>query len=243
MRIIVYFFCFFISFQAFSAPPSWVYRGDKRPPGIIFQEGFLPYGENNNLMGHLTGMTSSGAVAKGKKPTSNFVSTTSSMDIALEFALGSIQPSETRWVYTINARENFYPAMESARHIASVHNRDISPELSAILEREYEYSALGGVSTWAIQQAQEYTADIYGYVSAGRLITNPNFHEIVGSHANDSPYRGSDRDNFFDFPVRRVVGTNHTAGFALSEEDAQRTWIAGAINITPGGVSHSHKEL
>ncbi|QPI44087.1 MULTISPECIES: scabin-related ADP-ribosyltransferase [Pectobacterium] len=68
------------------------YRGDSRDPNTIFNEGFQPWGDSNDLFKHASDNTS---------PPSNFISTSKSPEVAAEF--GSQLYTESGYVYAIRS--------------------------------------------------------------------------------------------------------------------------------------------
>ncbi|WP_422047231.1 RHS repeat-associated core domain-containing protein [Rosenbergiella epipactidis] len=56
---------------------TFLYRGDKRGPNVIFREGFRPLGNSSDLLLH---------AKDNRSPPSNFISTSSDADVARNFA-------------------------------------------------------------------------------------------------------------------------------------------------------------
>ena len=73
---------------------GFLYRGDKRAPNVIFREGFKPLGDSLDLLLH---------ARDNRSPPSHFVSTSSDIEVAQNFAARDEQKG---FVYAIRAQQN-----------------------------------------------------------------------------------------------------------------------------------------
>ena len=101
-------------------PPATVYRYDSRPPEDVFQNGFTAWGNNDNVLEHLTGRS-----CQVGSSNSAFVSTSSSRrytEVYLEHRMQEAVEAERAgrgtghfigYIYEVRADNNFYNASSS----------------------------------------------------------------------------------------------------------------------------------
>ncbi|AMG86516.1 pertussis toxin ADP-ribosyltransferase subunit S1 [Bordetella bronchiseptica] len=101
-------------------PPATVYRYDSRPPEDVFQNGFTAWGNNDNVLEHLTGRS-----CQVGSSNSAFVSTSSSRrytEVYLEHRMQEAVEAERAgrgtghfigYIYEVRADNNFYGAASS----------------------------------------------------------------------------------------------------------------------------------
>lgn len=175
--------CFFISILIFMynkayAAPSIVYRMDKRPPSEIFKHGFKTWGDNDNLFEHVEGISMGITDGSG----SAFVSTTSDLQYAIEFA--QAVRLEEFYIYEIRATDNFY-----SLNITFTHFAQTDPGYNEILYNfasSNEFAAYHGISNSQIIRATLYTVQ-NNETLPGQVFENELYQYEVTT-ANSSPY-------------------------------------------------------
>ena len=183
--------------QAVDDPPKFVYRMDFRGPDIIFDKGFQPLGDNDNLYQHVNGDSCNSGTAD-----TAFVATTSDKQFAMDWVKNSFcskkrETADKYYVYTIQATKKFYNAHASLLKTGEKKNR----ELANRFKNENEWLAFEGVPAKRIQKADIYS--IPKYVQTGTKM-NTGYVKITESSANSDPYISKPKEQ----PPRR---------FALSE--------------------------
>ncbi|MFK3774184.1 RHS repeat-associated core domain-containing protein [Pseudomonas sp. NPDC089406] len=101
--------------------PKYLYRGDNRHPDTIFEEGFKPRGDSDDLELH---------AYDNKEPPSNFISTSLLESVASEFATD--KGRQSGWLYIIRYQKN---------------GRDVNKELgsNSAFKEEKEIAVPGGI--------------------------------------------------------------------------------------------------
>jgi hypothetical protein len=193
----------FLLFYGLSAQaddlPSMVYRVDVRDPVVDwrFQQGFLPAGQNDDLVAHVAGVS----VLNGG---SAFVSTTDHRRVAEQIAIARLQQGNSLvWIYEIRASDSFYEVNASLHHAirqlamrdghGSVQMNNLE-SLEALYGHQYEWVATR-IPSELIRSARAYR--LAAPTAAGqddRLIEephtyllNPNYREAATS-GNQHPW-------------------------------------------------------
>lgn len=81
LRIIIFFYGFFIYSSAYADLVSTVYRADSRAPQDVFTNGFVAWGNNINFYAHIDGASTS-----KKDRNSAFIATSSDEVVARTYA-------------------------------------------------------------------------------------------------------------------------------------------------------------
>lgn len=179
---------FIINIAHANWPPSsdgYVYRFDTRPPTTnsgytgIFSTGFMPHGQNVNLLEHISG---SSAVGR----TSAWVSTTETLQLAEEFATSfltfnpQLQPPNSGiagYIYRILPSDNFYSInfildnVENREPYYDTAVMDQVRNLRQVFGMQHEWAALNGIPRTQVREA------IPVYWTSGRAIAMPNSGE------------------------------------------------------------------
>lgn len=127
--------------------PDLTYRGDSRSPNEIFERGFEPKGDNRNLLEHAT----------DNPADSNFVSTSSSRDVAVDDFATTYNSTDGQ-VYTIRTGDGVDV------------NRTLGNQSS--YPNELEIAVPGGVPAENIRGMTPVNAD---GTPKGATILNPNY--------------------------------------------------------------------
>lgn len=155
-----------------------VYRMDKRPPAEIFKTGFEQWGNNDNLLEHVEGISMGITDGSG----SAFVSTTSDLNYAIEFAR-AVRLQEF-YIYEIRATSNFY-----SLNITFTHFSQADPGYLEVLhnfESSNEFAAHLGISNSQIRRAWLYTVQ-NDLATQGPAIENPSYRD-EGTAASEEAY-------------------------------------------------------
>jgi len=164
-----------------------VYRFDSRSPDEIFRDGFRPWGDNLNLLAHLSGETCTYANVGTSDRDSGFVSTTTSEAFALERAgNGARRLGAEFYVYQIQPDNNAYNTLQTLEHYDE---NDLGPPippntfLTAATQREV-------FNVGAIRPNQIIGAFA---VRLGAQQNNPNFQD---HHSSINPNPFTPREHF-----------------------------------------------
>lgn len=133
--------------------PTCVYRVDTRAPEEIFEEGFAVPGSgtNNNLLDHVRGRST--LQAKG---TTNFISTSTSLEYVRNYA-GRLTPGgNDGWIYVIQPDLNFYDvraSLERATNSSSKAVRSAAKDALKFYKEQSEWAARGSIRPQLVQAA------------------------------------------------------------------------------------------
>ncbi|QDW31674.1 MULTISPECIES: hypothetical protein [Yersinia] len=178
------------SINLLAAPPPYVYRFDTRSPSssdYIFANGFTAYGDNDNIIQHVTGESVGGVTGSGKSKNSAFIPTSDDFSIARIFAgmtfgaTKSIQ-GKTAWIYKIKTDEAFYYVPATLQNIIDkgyYKNSNDSivsiEELIKVYESEREWVAVKHIKSTQI-------------ISAFRVTYSPDTHTTTIGSEEKNPY-------------------------------------------------------
>ncbi|KAM0664908.1 hypothetical protein ACQRIU_006292 [Beauveria bassiana] len=116
------------------------YRGDSRPPAVVFAEGFSPQGSNQNLQNHLSFAGNSGLVSVTRSP-----------QTAERYAFGRGADGATKgYIYVINAGD-----LPDGYWVPGIY----PPEKNPAVARNQEFAVVGKVPESSISHAYEVTRD------------------------------------------------------------------------------------
>ncbi len=175
-------FSFLLTFTIGAQAVDIVYRNDQRPPEIIFQQGFLPLGENDNILSHVEGESCISGTRN-----SVFVATTTNYGFAENFGR-DVPEGDAFWVYSIRPTDNFYSAYTSLMHAYEDSGHEIFRTTADTFLEQREYMAFFGVASTQIMGAWLYRSNGLG-VEPSRLsyTTNPYYIE-EHTDVNQNPY-------------------------------------------------------
>ncbi|MFD1792195.1 hypothetical protein ACFSE0_11160 [Ochrobactrum teleogrylli] len=161
--------------------PDVLFRADRRDPSIIFASGFQSWGDDEDIIRHVSGYS------VGVFPSSNYVATTTSAEIAAKF-LSWDQSYQTFWVYTIRPNNSFYSANLSLREIVNTSNdENVIAEARSLISSQNEWLALRQIPPSQIISATEYRNNTQQPKPTGRVLTNDRFNPD-NTTANATPY-------------------------------------------------------
>ncbi|WP_375663605.1 MULTISPECIES: hypothetical protein [unclassified Bartonella] len=156
-------------------PPHMVFRIDDRSPSVIFfGGGFAPWGDDQDIIHHVTGHSIA-------QQTSAFVSTTASMDAVYRMARQQIanNPDETYWLYEIIPDINFYYVPNSLFDTAMSADNVVQHEQVMDLYYAYlwqdEWASLGAINTNHIYSARSIMQQANGDIVIGPRTFNSLF--------------------------------------------------------------------
>ena len=125
--------------------PKFVYRVDIKSPEIVFKQGFVPWGTNQDWFSHILGVSQDPHSPKQFR--TNYISTTSSIDVALRIYLGMLNNKTTSdkepkyYLYEIRADENFYSTrMTASKGIGLIRDENSKKNLKPELYNLINYS-------------------------------------------------------------------------------------------------------
>ncbi|WP_074181129.1 scabin-related ADP-ribosyltransferase [Serratia marcescens] len=118
-----------------------VFRQDTRPPAIIFEHGFQPLGDDDDILNHIEGIS-----CLSGRSTSAFVATTTDQSVAVGMGR-DVQQGEAFWVYSIRPSDNFYSAYNSLMYAYSQTNINIFRETAQTFAPQREYMAFAGIAS------------------------------------------------------------------------------------------------
>lgn len=194
-RHFLFLMLFLLPIVLYGSPPDWVIRIDTREPELIFRDGFVAWGNDDNLANHVSGGTI-------ENRTSAFVATADELvqDRVLReaFQLGL---AHTIFVYRIRPTNNFYSVNNAAEAAASfstsTRTRVAARAILHFYEENREWAALRTILPEQIASATRYTYDAeHGHIVTGETIRNVNYrsgapHPNAGiyplSGVNDTP--------------------------------------------------------
>ncbi|MBJ7264926.1 MAG: hypothetical protein JHC61_14965 [Burkholderiaceae bacterium] len=163
-------------------PPVVVYRVDTRSPNEIFIYGFRAWGNNHNIVSHVTGES-----CVGPNPSTAFISTMTNTDAVETLVRNHLREAgrHTTYVYAIRADSNFYNAAASIDNIQR--RNPLVPLTIASLEmarRAGEWDAIAHIPTENIISASV-------RFSNGTRVRHQNLGYAPGNtHANRAVYTG-----------------------------------------------------
>ncbi|MGI4812566.1 MAG: hypothetical protein ACRYGG_04410 [Janthinobacterium lividum] len=136
---LLFFFLAAFATNTFATPPSMLYRVDFRSPDVIFTQGFLSRGRNDNLLDHISGRS----LTVTGNPASNFIALTGNADTARRLARELFQVNPERhhgpaFIYTIRATANMYDATAYLQN-AVTNALPLDREEARALARAYRY--------------------------------------------------------------------------------------------------------
>ncbi|EDV2568427.1 TPA: scabin-related ADP-ribosyltransferase [Salmonella enterica] len=163
---------------------NFFYRSDSRAPtgpSGIFETGFHPWGENDNLLNHVE------ADSLGEHDEalgSAFVATSTDVNVAFDISATEAGDGTKFYIYEVRPTDNFYSVEISFREWG----RKDSGYLRALdnFGDQHEYVAFGGISREQIRKATLYQIVNGVSVSSG-VEYNTHYQEIT-SAANLGPY-------------------------------------------------------
>lgn len=175
-------------------PVNRVYRVDSRNPEEIFQNGFTSWGNNDNIVAHITG-DSCVSTDASPAPNSAFVATTSDWDWASDTAISmAFSDDQTMYLYEIVPTQQFYSAALSLENYEVLHPEQHIPQSAHLFsEGEHEWLAHGGIAARQIRTAyifippsgddEEPTIALYG--------NNFNYDPEPVQESSSNPYQTS----------------------------------------------------
>ncbi|MBG6246928.1 MAG: hypothetical protein EKD82_01365 [Candidatus Symbiopectobacterium sp. PLON1] len=179
-RIMLIFVVCLFSGGAYSA---FFFRYSVVPPEQVFQQGFLPLGNNSNVYQHVTGVS-----CFDRNANSRFISTSSSEFMAMEMANANTPIGSNYYLYRIRPTDNFYNSMNSVQAAMNRTHDERFFEAYLYYMLEDEWFAEGGISPQQIHSAIEYQS--HGPHQEATLIREyPNAAYIDADSApNDTVY-------------------------------------------------------
>lgn len=138
-------------------PPDVVYRYDSRPPNQIFAAGFRSWGDDEDLLRHVSGESINNR-------TSAFVSTTSNWMTIEQMARTLMGPNTQAWVYAIRPTANFHDINgslinSSIQHVEHLYTSRQSMALYRIFSWQEEFAAYNTITNTQIHYAQAITSN------------------------------------------------------------------------------------
>jgi hypothetical protein len=145
-----------------SQPPRTLstYRGDTRPPDLIFKEGFQPRAPNSPVSLY--------DYARNNTP-SAFVGTSESKTVAKGFAFNpaSGQPKKETYIYAVRLSKGVDVNLALGQTSPFPHEREVAVQ--------------GGISSSSIKGAWHYRRNsVTGHLTRGQFIKNPHFGKSGG---------------------------------------------------------------
>lgn len=182
MKVLLVFF--FIIFSSITMAQTYFYRSDSRAPtgnDGIFNTGFIPWGENDNLLEHVEAASLG---EHGGSPTSAFVATSTDSDVAVGVSASEEGDGTEFYLYEVRPTDNFYSVETSFREWG----RADAGYLEALEDfgDQHEYAAFAGISSEQIRRATLYRIE-NGIPVPSTVINNPHYREET-SAANTGPY-------------------------------------------------------
>ncbi|MES3577493.1 hypothetical protein [Enterobacter cloacae] len=187
-RWYVLFAMFFISSYVCADNLSWVYRFDTRNPAEIFTNGFPSWGDNPNLIDHVSGDSIRGR-------SSLYVSTTFDENAVVRMGREFLpaNPNTAFWIYTIRPSSNFYRVGESlmteARRAQEEGRWSESQnyiELYRVFEWQREIAAREGIEPEQIYGARPILLNDNGDVIFGNYVLNRNYDNSIPPVVNQN---------------------------------------------------------
>lgn len=173
-----------------------VYRFDSRPPEVIFKQGFKSWGDNMDLLAHISGDSCAGP---RETRDSGFISTGADEDgvidaarAKIEFLSQNMTKEEKKklkiYVYTIEPDSRFYPAVESLQYYA-LHNPTYIPPIldGSGPELIQEYVRPTSINNYNIESVHIITLDPNDHPIVSDSYSNPEFMSFYTS-ANEMPF-------------------------------------------------------
>ncbi|CAI1123827.1 scabin-related ADP-ribosyltransferase [Serratia ficaria] len=155
------------------AEQTFFYRADTRPREIIFNSGFPPLGNNDNMYQHVDGWS----CFSGSQD-SAFISTSASESFSRQWGAGSVLSGTHFYLYTVRATPNFYNVAQSLR-TAYEQTGDI--RLSAMADNygyQQEWAAAGAIANTQIREVTEYISN-GSELAPTRVDSYPNPHYLA----------------------------------------------------------------
>ena len=218
LKQIVWGLLFLASSASFAAPPNFVYRVDTRGPDVIFDEGFLAWGNNHNIVAHINGATCS---TDGS--TSAFISTAADRDAALGIVRQYLSQGRTAYLYTIRADDNFYSGPQSIDYLQPFARSPLSIMSLEMARRADEWDAISAIPSANIREVAEYQP-------TGEIENHSNAQYVnIDTTGNPSPYTEHSEETLAHY------------GFTMEENNS--TSSLGACFLSCFGVRQSDSQL
>ena len=170
-------------------PPQFVFRGDLRPPSEIFKNGMKSFGDNENLVDHVSGNSCN----SGKLKNTAFVATSAQESVALDFAAGLLWNSKNTevYVYTIRATENFYGVKASLIKAFKETSNPVYISLVKDFGNEQEWIAHRGIPRELFVMVSVYERGNSQRIALERAEANPSYvSEKTTGNAHAFPTKG-----------------------------------------------------
>ncbi|MGG7568866.1 enterotoxin A family protein [Streptomyces sirii] len=171
-----------------------MYRVDTRPPEEIFAKGFsVPGpGTNSNLLDHVNGRSTLQS-SSGLKGTTNFVSTSTSVEYAMNYAGRLRAGGSEGWVYVVQPDRNFYNVRASLERAANNAQPGVAQAAKDTLKyfgSQEEWAALGPIRSEFVQYAVPVKmVNKLPEPDWNRLVSNENYRPGTDTQASSIPYR------------------------------------------------------
>ncbi|AZE54600.1 hypothetical protein C4K03_2445 [Pseudomonas synxantha] len=189
-------------------PPKFVWRLDRRPPDVIFPNGFGSWGTNTDVFAHISG--NSCVNVPPAERNSAFISTTANNPWAiLAVSAWTRQfPGEVMYLYRIRADINFYNGERSLRAYETRYPQaGVTPINYIPSQQANEYIALMQIQTTHIEEAVGYRFD-GTETNPDIVVRNPNYVNR-NTHAAEEGYVGNegeaDRHNTWAVRLRNMI--------------------------------------
>lgn len=156
-----------------SMSANFVYRVDERSPSQIFRDGFTSWGNNMDLLDHVSGISCHGnSYGSAFIPTS--ASRNSALRIANEIFSSRLPRPQILYLYRIRADSRFYNVYSNLESIDERANIEIENNLYYMADRQEEVVALRRIPTTQIHQVTELSYN-NGEVNEGTMSSNNNY--------------------------------------------------------------------
>lgn len=205
--------------------PKYVYRVDKRPPAVVFRDGFLPIGANQNLISHVLGHSLNRHIPLEKR--SFFISTSDNIDAAIRhlgvFSSVPLDEDATYYIYKIRANQLVYSVLKTINYLLGrIKKRNINFEFGDyVLGNEI-------VETYFERFAYQSEWVNVGEIPSDRIKSayKINIHELHTNHITDA------RGNVKYFPE---IDSKEILNMAYNQEDTK-------ANLLPYDIDQSNQE-
>ncbi|OBU07247.1 enterotoxin A family protein [Morganella psychrotolerans] len=183
-----------------------VYRADGRSPDEIFKSGLRSWGNNPNMIDHVSDVTA----ANGNRTTA-FISTSTNINSAERFLDRGIRTSESGrfYIYHIRPSRNFYYISDLINTLYARENLTLNNYHRSLFGGEVEYSALRH-----IESTQIYGVTAYHINEQGQLVTEPFRVNPYYTHGNAEVYDSPIVPAEMDLPITNVQVHLTTVGVA-----------------------------
>jgi len=138
-------------------PPDIVYRIDSRPPNEVFAAGFHSWGDDEDLLRHVSGESINDR-------TSAFIATTSNWMTIEQMARTLLGPNTQAWAYAIRPSVNFHDINGSLINSSLQHANNLnisrqSMSLYRVYSWQEEFAAYNTIANTQIHYAQAITSN------------------------------------------------------------------------------------